>query len=81
MGLPNCTRSLAYAAVISSTRAAPPSSSADVATAPRSSTARARSGPPSRMAGRGVEVEPAQDLGQIHGRLGDGRPAAASSTP
>ena len=80
IGLPNCTRSLAWATLISSTRAAAPSDSADVAAAPRSSRAAASSGPPISSPAA-VGVDPADAAGQVHRRLGaPAGPTARSCT-
>ena len=77
MGLPNCTRSLAYSTVMDSTRSAAPSISALASVAARSTSSSAASAPPREPGRRVVEFEDAQLARPVHGGHGRGASLAA----
>ena len=67
MGLPNCTRSLAYWTVSARTWSAAPSISALANVAARSTSSAAASSPPRKVAGVFVEGQDAELTGAVHG--------------
>ena len=70
MGLPNCTRSLAYSTVMASTRSAAPSISALASVAARSTSSSAAAGAAQGAGRRAVEFQDAELARAVHGRHG-----------